>query len=78
MKFVKVQRLRWAGHMARMPDNDNLKRLTMSYPEGKILKGRPRTKLLYDEEEIKIFGVRRWKQRTVAQTMIMIFKYTAP
>jgi hypothetical protein len=63
VKFVKVQRLRWAGHIARMSDHEYTKRLTFSQPEGTRSRGRPRMRWIDDvEEDLQILGVRRWRE----------------
>ena len=40
--FVSAQRLRWAGHVARLPDDDVMKQVTRSLPYGRRPPGRPR------------------------------------
>lgn len=61
--FIKLQRLRWAGHLARMPDNDVTKRLTMNTPEGRRSRGRPRARWMDGvEEDLEILRVRRWRE----------------
>ena len=40
--FVSAQRLRWAGHVARLPDDDVMKQVTRSLPHGRRPPGRPR------------------------------------
>lgn len=58
VKFIKVQIIRWVGHIARMLDNEHTKRLTMSIPEGRRSRGQPRTRLLDEMEgDLKILRV---------------------
>lgn len=59
VRFVKVQRLKWAGHITSRPDNNHAKRPTMSNLEGKGYRGHPRTRWLDDVEvDLKIVGRR--------------------
>jgi len=41
-EFVRLQRLRWAGHVVRLPDNRLPKRALNSRMQGRRPKGRPR------------------------------------
>ena len=40
--FIRAQRLRWAVHVARLPDDSLVKRVSMSRPLGRRPPGRPR------------------------------------
>ena len=40
--FIRAQRLRWAGHVARMPDDDLVKQVSRGTPYGRRPPGRPR------------------------------------
>jgi hypothetical protein len=40
--MIKSERMRWAGHVARMKEKMNLYRLLVGKPEGKKPLGRPR------------------------------------
>jgi hypothetical protein len=40
--MIKLRRVRWAGHVARMEAKRNAYRLLMGKPEGKMPLGRPR------------------------------------
>jgi hypothetical protein len=42
IRIMKLQRMRWAGHVARMGEKRNAYRLLAGKPEGKIPLGRPR------------------------------------
>ena len=42
MNNVKLRRLRWAGHVARMRHSRNAYRVLVGKPEGKRPLGRPR------------------------------------
>ena len=41
-KFIRIQRLRWAGHVMRMEDGRNPKRALLGIWEGTRPRGRPR------------------------------------
>jgi hypothetical protein len=40
--IIKLRRMRWAGHVARIGEKRNVYRLLVGKPEGKRLLGRPR------------------------------------
>jgi len=42
VKFCKLSRLRWAGHVTRQDDDDLSRRVLLSEPGGKRPRGRPR------------------------------------
>jgi hypothetical protein len=42
IRIIKLRRMRWAGHVARMGQKRNTYRLLVGNPEGKIPLGRPR------------------------------------
>jgi hypothetical protein len=42
LRIMKLRRMRWAGHVARMGEKRNLYRLLVGKPEGKRPLGRPR------------------------------------
>jgi hypothetical protein len=42
VRVVKLKRMRWAGHVARMGVGRGAHRALVEKPEGKILLGRPR------------------------------------
>jgi hypothetical protein len=54
VRVIKVRRVRWAGHVARMGERRGVYRVLVGRPEGKRLPGRPRRRW---EENIKM-GVR--------------------
>ena len=59
MKFCKLSRLRWAGHVIRR--DDDLSRRVLSEPGGKRLRGRPR--LRWEDgvkEDAAKLGCRNW------------------
>ena len=44
--YIRAQRLRWAGHVARSSDNSLLKRVLIEAPLGRRPPGRPRQRWL--------------------------------
>jgi hypothetical protein len=42
IRIIKLRRMRWAGHVARMWENRNVYRLLVEKPEGRRPLGRPR------------------------------------
>jgi hypothetical protein len=42
IRIIKLRRMRWAGHVARMGEKWNVYRLLVGKPEGKRPLGRPR------------------------------------
>jgi hypothetical protein len=42
IRIIKLRRMRWAGHVARMGEKRNVYRLLVGEPEGKRPLGRPR------------------------------------
>ena len=62
VKFCKLSRLRWAGHVIRQDNNDLSRRVLLSEPGGKRPRGRPR--LHWEdgvEEDVARLGCRNWK-----------------
>jgi hypothetical protein len=51
VRVVKLRRMRWAGHVARMGENRGVHRVWAGKPEGKRALGRPRHKW---EDNIKM------------------------
>lgn len=63
-EYIRLQRLRWVGHVARMEDERLPKRILNSQIHGKVPVGRPRKRW-----EVKVYegardllGVRVWKR----------------
>jgi hypothetical protein len=46
VKIIKIARLKWLGHIARMEDDAPCKKITFSQPEGSRKKGRPKLRWL--------------------------------
>uniref|UniRef100_A0A0K8SN56 Reverse transcriptase domain-containing protein n=1 Tax=Lygus hesperus TaxID=30085 RepID=A0A0K8SN56_LYGHE len=60
--FIKCGRLRWAGHVARMPDTETPHIVLRGGPGGRRPRGRPGLRWLDGvEEDCRQIGVRNWK-----------------
>ena len=42
--FIKLNRLRWVGHVSRMDANKKVYQMCYTHPEGKRLRGRPKNR----------------------------------
>ena len=65
IKFIKIQRMKWAGHVLRMEEGRTTKRIFQARPTGSRKRGRP--KLRWEdclENDFRALNVRQW--RTVA------------
>jgi hypothetical protein len=59
--LIKIARLRWAGHVARMDENCMRRRLMYMQLEGLRKVGRPRARWRDDvEKEARMLGLRSW------------------
>ena len=61
VKFCKLSRLRWAGHVVRQDDDDLARRVLLSESGGKRPRGRPR--LRWEDgvkEDVAKLGCRNW------------------
>ena len=62
LKFCKLSRLRWAGHVIHQDDDDLSRRVLLSEPGGKRPRGRPRLRWEDGvEEDVARLGCRNWK-----------------
>uniref|UniRef100_A0A0K8TJE5 Reverse transcriptase domain-containing protein n=3 Tax=Lygus hesperus TaxID=30085 RepID=A0A0K8TJE5_LYGHE len=60
--FAKLGRLRWAGHVARLPDDDPAKKLFEAQPFGSRGRGRPKQRWVDNvEEDVARTGCRDWR-----------------
>ena len=60
--FIKKQRLKWLGHVERMTEDNNVKKIKRWKPMSKRLKGRP--KLHWEDdvsEDIKAMNLQNWR-----------------
>ncbi|GFV42930.1 putative endonuclease-reverse transcriptase [Trichonephila clavipes] len=62
-KFVKLQRLKWAGHLARMNEDRCCKKIFLAKPMGNRPWGRPPLRWTdCVEKDLNILKVKNWKQ----------------
>jgi hypothetical protein len=62
VKYIKINRLGWAGHVIRMDNNRTDKKVLDTKPIGTRKIGR--TKLRWEDDviqDIKTFGVKNWR-----------------
>ena len=60
--LVKTQRLRWAGHLARMEEDRAPAVLFRSNPEDKRSRGRPKVRWIDGvEQDLRTLGVTNWQ-----------------
>lgn len=64
VRSIKVNRLRWLGHVERMDDMEPSKRMFHQAVVGTRKRGRPRSRFKDQvEDNLKTLGVRNWKAR---------------
>ncbi len=64
MALVKTQRLRWAGHLARMEHQRAPAVLFRNNPEGRRSVGRPKARWIDGvQADLRTLGVRNWQNR---------------
>jgi hypothetical protein len=62
VKYIKINRLGWAGHVIRMDNNRTVKKVLDTKPIGTRKIGRP--KLRWEDDviqDIKTLGVKNWR-----------------
>ena len=63
VKYIKIARLHWAGHINRMEEDNPTKKLTLLKPEGSRRIGRQKLRWVdVVEEDLRKFGVRAWRR----------------
>jgi ABC-type transporter Mla maintaining outer membrane lipid asymmetry ATPase subunit MlaF len=61
---IKKGRIRWAGHVQRMPETRSVKKVSLGKPDGRRRSGRPRKRRLdYLEEDLRKLGVKGWRRK---------------
>jgi len=63
VKWIKVQRISWLGHLERMEEDRMPKKIFTQILEGTRRKGRPRKRWREEvERNLQVMGVRRWRE----------------
>jgi hypothetical protein len=63
--FIKKQRLNWLGHVERMAEDNNVKKIKRRKPMSKRPTGRPKLRWEDDVlEDIRSMNVRNWNNET--------------
>ena len=63
VKWIKVQRISWLGHLERMEEDRMPKKIFTQEMEGTRRRGRPRKGWKEEaERDLQVLGVRRWRE----------------
>ena len=63
VKWIKVKRISWLGHLERMEEDRMPKKIFNQEMEGTRRKGRPRKGWREKvERDLQVLGVRRWRE----------------
>lgn len=64
VKEIKLARLRWLGHICRLPESATCKEMTFTRPTGARRVGRPPLRWLDGiEEDLKRIGLKNWRRK---------------
>jgi hypothetical protein len=62
VRFIKAQRLRWLGHLERMPESQMPKRMLRGRLHSRRKKGRPKKTWMDGvTADLRVMGVRAWR-----------------
>jgi hypothetical protein len=62
VRFIKAQRLRWLGHVERMPETQMPKRILEGRLDNRRRRGRPRRRWIEDVmADLATMGIRGWR-----------------
>ena len=65
INFIQAQRLRWFGHVHRLPEERFVKRIYKWKPFGTRAQGRPKSRWEDDVvEDLKVMRIRNWNKKT--------------
>jgi hypothetical protein len=63
VKWIKVQRISWLGHLERMEENRMPKKIFTQELEGTRRRRRPRKRWKEEvERDLQVLGVKRWRE----------------
>ena len=61
VKYIKINRLKWAGHLQRMNEERIVRKVFTAIPDGKRAKGRPKTRWKdCISQDVRTIGERNW------------------
>jgi len=60
--FIKGQRIQWLGHIARRRENEIARAALEWKPQGKRPRGRPKRRWIDVVEDLRILGVKDWRE----------------
>jgi hypothetical protein len=64
VRFIKIGRITWLGHIMQMDDKRTPKRILQWKPIGTGIRGRPGKRWIVDiEEDMQIMGMRWWRKQ---------------
>ncbi|GFV86930.1 uncharacterized protein TNCV_2198821 [Trichonephila clavipes] len=62
VNFIKIQRIKWAGHVIRMNEDRTTKKVFNTRPIGTRRKGRPNLRWIDDlEKDLLVLRARNWR-----------------
>ena len=65
VRWIKRQRISWLGHLERMEEDRMLKKIFTQELEGTRRRGRSRKGWREVERDLKVLGVRRWRELVI-------------
>ena len=60
MKYIKINRLAWAGHLVMMDDHSVTKKIFKTHPLQSRRRGRPKLRWEDMLQDIRLLGVKNW------------------
>ncbi|GFU49631.1 uncharacterized protein TNCV_4143981 [Trichonephila clavipes] len=61
VNFIKIQRIKWAGHVIRMNEDRTTKKVFNAQPIGTQRKGRPNLRWIGGLEKVLVSRTRNWR-----------------
>ena len=75
VKWIKVQRISWLGHLERMEDDRMTKKIFTKELEGTRRRGRPGKEWKEEgERDFQVLGVRRWRELVIGKNGRILFE----
>ena len=64
VRFIKIRRISWLGHVMRMDDRRTPKKILEWKPIGTRITGRPKKRwIVVTEEDMQIIGIKGWRKQ---------------